>query len=449
VYIVSLTALIAYGLGRELFGDVGRVPFDPHLSEAAREEGGNLGLFLILKGFSSGAVALTGTEAISNGVPAFRKPESRNAATTLVMMGTILGTLFFGTALLASNLHPFPSHEETVNSQLGRVVFGDGPLYWVLQFSTAAILTLAANTAFAGFPLLSSIIARDGYLPRQFANRGDRLVFSNGIIFLAIAAGGLLVAFKGRTNALIPLYAVGVFTSFTLSQAGMVRYHRRRRHPNWKRGAVNNGVGAVATFVVLLIVAVTKFTSGAWIPLVVVPAIIAMFLAVHRHYERVSRSLSISPDAVRPEPFNHTVVVLVGRVHRGVIKALSYAKAMRPNHLAAVYVSFEDQDREEMERKWAEFHFDVPLEIVASPYRDLVQPVKRYLDDLDERWHNDTVTVLIPEFVMGKWYENVLHNQSALALKLALLFRPGTVVTSVPYHLDSKARSVAEDAEPL
>jgi hypothetical protein len=192
----------------------------------------------------------------------------------------------------------------------------------------------------------------------------------------------------------------------------------------------------VATFVVLLIVAVTKFTSGAWVPLVVVPMIMAVFVAVHRHYERVAASLRIRPDEVRPEAVNHTVVVLVGRVHRGVIKALNYAKSMRPNHLAAVYVSFEDDDREQMEKTWQEFNFDVPLEIVASPYRDLVQPVKRYLDDLDERWHNDTITVLIPEFVMGKWYENILHNQSALALKLALLFRRGTVVTSVPYHLD-------------
>ena len=447
VYILTLGALIAYGLGREFFGaGIGTVPFDPELSEAHREVGGDLGLFLILKGFSSGAVALTGTEAISNGVPAFRRPESKNAATTLVMMGGILGVLFFGTAVLANHLHPFPSHDETVNSQLGRVVFGEGPIYWVLQFATASILTLAANTAYAGFPLLSSLIARDGYLPRQFANRGDRLVFSNGILFLSVAAAGLLIAFNGKTNALIPLYAVGVFTSFTLSQTGMVRHHRRVRAPNWKRGVAINATGGVATFVVLLIVAGTKFTSGAWIPLVVVPLIIAVFANIHRHYQRVSEGLAITPEAVHPEALNHTVVVLVGRVHRGVIKALSYAKSLRPNHLAAVYVSFEDEDREEMERRWEEFHFDVPLEIVASPYRELVGPVKAYLDDLDSRWRNDTITVVIPEFVVGRWYSNLLHNQSALALKIALLFRPGTVVTSVPYHLDPRSRAAAEES---
>ena len=437
VYILVFGALVAYGLARELFGDLGSIPFDPEQSEATREAGGQLGLFLVLKGFSSGAVALTGIEAISNGVPAFRRPQSRNAAITLVWMAVILGTLFFGSAVLAHHLRPFPTHDETVISQLGRAVFGEGPLYVILQFATAMILTLAANTAYAGFPLLSSIIARDGYLPRQFSNRGDRLVYSNGIVLLAVAAGGLLVAFGGLTTALIPLYAVGVFTSFTLSQAGMVRFHLRRREPAWKRGVAVNAVGAAATFVVLLIVAVTKFTSGAWVPLVVVPAIIALFVSIRRHYVRVGRTLSITPEEVRPEAFNHTVVVLVGRVHKGVIKALNYAKSMRPNHLAAVFVSFDDDDREDMERQWARFRLDVPLEIVNSPYRELVDPVERYLEELDARWDNDTITVLIPEFVMGKWYENVLHNQSALALKLALLFRPGTVVTSVPYHVDA------------
>ncbi len=441
LYMAVFGILIVYGLGRELFSDLGTIPFDPERSEAAREAGGSLGLFLILKGFSSGAVALTGTEAISNGVPAFRKPQSKNAATTLLCMGVILGTLFFGSAVLAHHLRPFPSHEETVISQLGRAVFGEGPLYVVLQFATAAILTLAANTAYAGFPLLSSLIARDGYLPRQFANRGDRLVFSNGIVVLAVAAGALLVAFGGITTALIPLYAVGVFTSFTLSQSGMVRHHLRLREPGWKRSMVITGVGAVATFAVLLIVATTKFTSGAWVPLVVVPAIMALFAAIKRHYVRLGEALAITPDEVKPEALNHTVVVLVGRVHRGVIKALNYAKSLRPNHLAAVYVSFDDHDREELERQWQAFHLDVPLEIVSSPYRELVEPVEEYLDELDARWANDTITVLIPEFVVDKWYANVLHNQSALALKLALLLRAGTVVTSVPYRLKGPASS--------
>ncbi len=436
IYILSLGALLVYGLGRELLGDVGTVPLD-HSQFHGRETGGELGLFLILKGFSSGAVALTGTEAIANGVPAFRRPQSKNAANTLALMAVILGTLFFGTAVLAHHLQPFPTHSETVISQLGRVVFGEGPVYVVLQFATAAILTLAANTAYNGFPWLSSIIARDGYLPRQFANRGDRLVFSNGIVFLAVAAGILLVAFGGVTTKLIPLYAVGVFTSFTLSQAGMVRHHLRLREPAWKRGTVVNGVGAGATFVVLLIIAVTKFKSGAWLPLVVVPVFILTFRGIRRHYDRVGKVLAITPEEVRPEPIVHTVVVLVGRIHKGVIRALDYARSMRPDHLAAVYVSFEDDEDDDLQRQWEEFHIDVPLEVVRSPYRELVDAVERHLDELDDRWQNDTITVLIPEFVVDRWFANVLHNQSALALKWALLRRDDTVVTSVPYHVHS------------
>ena len=438
VYIVTMSALVVYGLSRSFFGDIDPVPFDPERSEALRETGGTLGLFLLLKGFSSGAVALTGIEAIADGVPAFRRPEARNASVTLACMATILGTLFFGTAVLAHRLHPYPSHEETVLSQLGQAVFGGGPIYLLLQFATALILVLAANTAYADFPRLSSIIARDGYLPRQFGNRGDRLVFSNGIFFLAVAASGLIIAFRGLTNALIPLYAVGVFTGFTLSQLGMVRYQQRMREPGWRLGVAVSGTGATVTFVVLLIVAATKFTSGAWVPIVVLPAIISLFLAIRRHYDKVSKALEITPAQVRPEAFNHTVVVLVGRVHRGVIKALNYATSMRPNHLSAVYMASDDEEAASMQRQWEEFRFDVPLEIVPSPYRDLVEAVEGYLDELDERWQNDTVTVLIPEFVVDRWWENILHNQSALALKLALLDRRGTVVTSVPYHLSPR-----------
>jgi amino acid transporter len=435
IYIASITLLVGYGLFRSFFGHIKPVPFDPQKSVATAVTGGSLGLFLLLKGFSSGAVALTGVEAISNGVPAFRRPKSHNAATTILWMGVILGVLFFGVSVLAHHLHPYPSHDETVISQMGRAVYGGGPIYWILQFSTAAILTLAANTAYADFPRLSSIIARDGYLPRQFANRGDRLVFSNGVVFLAVAAAVLLVAFGGLTNALIPLYAVGVFTAFTLSQAGMVIHHRRIKEQGWRRNMVINGVGAVATFIVLLIVAGTKFTSGAWLPIVVVPLIIALFSGIKRHYDRVARSLEVAPEQVRHEHINHTVVVLVGRIHRGVLKALDYARSLRPQHLVAVYVSFEDEDREELEKQWRAFQIDMPLEIVYSPYRELIGPIERYIDELDDRWDNDTITVVIPEFVVGKWYEHILHNQSALFLKGKLLFREGTVVTSVPYHV--------------
>ncbi|MGQ0520905.1 MAG: APC family permease [Actinomycetota bacterium] len=439
IYIVTLTLMVAYGLAREFFGEsIAPVPFDAERAEEVREIGGSLSLFLVLRGFSSGAVALSGVEAISNGVPAFRRPESKNAATTLTAMGFILGTLFLGVSILAYHLAPYPTHEETVISQLGRAVFGVGPLHTLLQFATAGILILAANTAYVDFPRLASIVARDGYLPRQFANRGDRLVFSNGIVFLAVAAGALLVAFGGLTTLLIPLYAVGVFTSFTLSQSGMVRHHLRLRERGWQRGVVINAVGATATLVVLLIVAVTKFAVGAWLPIVVVPAIIVLFVSIKRHYTRVRGILAVSPDEVRPRVVNHTVVVLVGRVHRGTIKALEYARSLRPNHLAAVHVLDGDGEMEEIERQWKDFRFDIPLEVVPSPYRELTPAVERYLDELDERWNDDTVTIVIPEFVTGRLLSptQLLHNQSAAALKLALLFRKDTVVTSVPYHLE-------------
>ena len=434
IYIFTLGALIVVGLTRSYFGDIGTVPFDQAAFDGSRVEGGMLGLFLILKGFSSGAVALTGVEAISNGVPAFQRPESKNAATTLTWMSIILGTLFFGVSLLARELHPYPSHEETVISQLGRVVFGDGPVYVLLQFATAAILTLAANTAYADFPRLSSIIARDGYLPRQLANRGDRLVFSNGILVLSGLAGLLIVAFGGITNALIPLYAVGVFASFTLSQAGMVRHHLRLHEPGWKRNTVINIVGAIATFIVLIIIASTKFTSGAWVPLIVIPSIVLLFKGIHRHYQRVGSALSIPPD-YRPPPMNHTMVVLVGGVHRGVLDALAYAKSVNPTRILAVTVVSEEEEQDRIEKAWAERNIDVPLEIVYDPYRELTRPILRYVDELDARWDNDIVTVLIPEFVVDHWWGHLLHNQTALLLKGRLLFRKGTVVTSIPYHV--------------
>ena len=438
VYITTLSALVGYGLFRSFFGEIETVPFDAERAEGIAEVGGSLSLFILLRGFSSGAVALSGIEALADGVPAFRKPEAKNAAATLTIMAAILGTLFFGVSVLAHRLHPYPTHEETVISQMGRVVFGEGPLHVILQFATAGILVLAANTAYADFPRLSSIIARDGFLPRQFANRGDRLVFSNGVVFLAVFAGVLLVGFGGITTALIPLYAVGVFTSFTLSQTGMVFRHRRLRQRGWKRNMVLNSVGATSTFIVLLIVSITKFTVGAWLPIVVVPTIIGIFLAINRHYRSLEGVLAILPADVRPAAANNTVVVLVGRVHRGVVKAIQYARSLRPNHITALYVAYDDEERERMEQQWADFGFDVPLEVISSPYRELPPAVGAYLDELDERWNDDIITVIIPEFVAGKYSPTqLLHNQSALALKVALLFRPNTIVTSVPYHVRS------------
>jgi amino acid transporter len=454
VYIISITVMVAIGLWRVFFGDYDQVPFEHERAHDVAQFGGSLSLFLLLRGFSSGAVALTGVEAISNGVPAFRKPESRNAATTLTWMAVTLGTLFLGLSILASRLHPFPTHTETVNSQMARVLFGESAFYWVIQLSTCAILILAANTAFADFPRLSSIIAKDGYLPRQFANRGDRLVFSNGIVFLGVAASILIVIFGGIVTALIPLYAIGVFTSFTLSQSGMVRHHLRLKEPGWRRGVAINGIGATATFIVMMIVAVTKFTKGAWVPIVVVPMVIALFKAISRHYRGVGEGIHIEPEQLPPAPHQHTFVVLVGRVHRGVALAIQYARSLRPDHIVALHIADEAIDHAEVERDWSRFGFEIPLDIVDSPYRELTAPVNRYLDRLEARWSSDQLTVVIPEFVVGvKSITNVLHGQNGLALKLSLLGRPNTAVVSVPFHVgvpstDANALSASESAPP-
>jgi amino acid transporter len=454
IYIFVLSGLIAWGLAHEfhLFGlhEFANISFADvtkdltpaqiaHTKEELRIGAagvGTLGLFRLLRGFSSGAVALTGVEAISNGVPAFERPESKNAAITLVWMGVILGGLFLGVSVLAHHLHPIPLEiGESVFSQMGRTVFGKGILYYVLQGATAAILTLAANTAYADFPRLSSIIARDGYLPRQLANRGDRLVFSNGVLVLAFAAGVLVVIFGGNESKLIPLYAVGVFTSFTLSQTGMVRHHQKEHEPGWRRNIVINAVGAISTAIVALIIATSKFTEGAWVSIVVVLLVIALFRGIHGHYATVAKSLKADQD-FRPRRMNHTVVVLVGSVHRGVLEALAYASSLQPTRLLAVTVVSDEEEQEKIEQIWAERKIDVPLEIVHSPYRELSRPILRFIDELDARYENDIITVVVPEFVVGSWWGQLLHNQSALMLKGRLLFRKGTVVTSVPYHLD-------------
>ena len=439
VYIVMISALVFFGLTKSLFGWFGGIdpiPFGEYEpAHGVQEFGGHLSLFLLLKGFSSGAVALTGVEAISNGVPAFRRPESKNAATTLTAMAIILGTLFLGVSILAHHLHPYPSEEVTVFGQMGHQVFGGGVIFWVLQLATVGILTLAANTAYADFPRLSSIIARDGYLPRQLSNRGDRLVFSNGILVLALMAGILLVVFQGKTNALIPLYAVGVFISFTLSQSGMVRHHQKERERRWRLHAVINTVGAIATGLVALTVATTKFLDGAWVSIVVIGVIVLLFRAIKSHYDTVGAALKVTAE-YKPRRMNHTVVVLVGNVHRGVLEALAYAKSLNPNRLYAVTVVSDEEEQERVERAWSDRNLDGPLEIVHSPYRELTRPILRYVDELDARWENDVITVLLPEFLVRHWWGNILHNQTALLLKGRLLFRKGTVVTSLPYHLD-------------
>jgi amino acid transporter len=393
-----------------------------------------LTLFLALRAFASGCVALTGIEAVSDGVPAFRPPEARNARQVLVMLAAVLIALFVGITLLASAFGLTPAEQETINSQLARRVFGHTPVYYVVQAMTALILVLAANTSFADFPRLASFLARDGFLPRQFANRGDRLAFSNGIIILAILSALLLVLFSGDTHALIPLYAVGVFISFTLSQSSMVRHWLRVRTRGWAWRMVLNGIGAAATGLVMLIIATTKFTHGAWMVVLLIPCLILVFLAIHRHYHEVARQLSIDATPPGLPPLAHAVLVLIGDVHRGVLFALAYARVLSPG-ARAVYVELDPDRTRRLEERWGKWGSGVPLVVLRSPYRSVVGALLEYLDNLQAQAPDRLVTIIIPEFVPARWWQHLLHNQTALLIKGALLFRRGVVVIDVPYHL--------------
>ncbi len=438
VYIVSLALLVGVGLVRVFFFHLGALPPNPDRLAEITNGGttlGTVGILLVLRAFSSGAVALTGIEAISNGVPAFRKPESHNAATTLIAMGTILGGFFFGISVLASHISPTVSEDETLLSIMGRYVFGGENLfYYLLQFSTFAILTLAANTAFADFPRVSSIIASDGFLPRQLANRGDRLVFSNGVVVLAAVASVLIIAFGGETSALIPLYAVGVFTGFTLSQYGMVRHHRREKDKGWRRNQYINLFGAFATLIVLGVVVVSKFAIGAWIPVMLIPLVVLLFKSIGRHYDRVSAALAV-PDDYRLRRRTHTVVVLVGNIHRGVLDAIAYGRTLAPDRLIAVSVVKDEEEQQRITQQFHDYELPVDLRTIYSPYRELTGPIMRFIDEIDQDWPEDIITVVVPEFVLTHWWEQILHNQSALLLRARLRLRPNTVVTAVPTHL--------------
>ncbi|MBI3963019.1 MAG: APC family permease [Deinococcus sp.] len=394
-----------------------------------------LTLFLILRAFASGCTALTGVEAISNGVPVFRRPESRNASFTLAVLGAILLTLFLGVTALANTYAIAPRAHETVVSQLARQVFGTSPWYFLVQAATMLILILAANTSFAGFPRLTSLLARDGYLPRQLATLGDRLVFTNGIVILGAMSALLLILFHGDTHALIPLYAVGVFLCFTLSQAGMVRRWFKLRTRGWWHSALMNGVGALATGLVLLVVASVKFTHGAWIVVVLLPMLVLMFLSIKRHYIQIAQQLSLE-DYHPPKPFRHTVIIPISGVHKGVINALQYAHSIAPNDITAVYVDLNGDGAEKIRAKWEIWGQGVPLVVLPSPDRSLVAPLLKYIDDVERRRDDDIVTVVLPEFVPARWWQHLLHNQTAWLIKGALLFRRGKVVVSVPYRLE-------------
>jgi amino acid transporter len=404
-----------------------------------------LGIFLLLKAFASGSVALTGTEAIANGVPAFKPPESRNAANTMITMAILLGVLFLGITFVADGYGILPTQEggQTVVALVAGTVFGqDTLLFFLFQASTALILFLAANTSFNAFPRLAALLAIDGYMPRQFAFRGDRLAFSYGIILLAVVAAGLLVYFGGDTHALIPLYSVGVFACFTLSQIGMVRHWRRSGEPGWWYRAAINGFGAVLTAVVLVVVASVKFVDGAYLVVILIPVLVGIMLFIHRQYTSSRRELAIRPDFVADPPQREErVVIPVPGINRAVVQAVNVGRSISDD-VRAVFITDEPDDIGPMQQAWERHLPGVPLVVVESPYRALVGPLGAYLDVLDAAWPPDKeepiTFVIVPEYVARRWWERILYNQSVKRLRSSLLGRPHTVVVDVPYRREDK-----------
>jgi len=398
-------------------------------------------LFLILHTFATGCTALTGIEAISNGVPAFQRPESKNAGYTLIVMAILMGVLFVGSIGLTQFLGVIAGPQETILSALARRLLGSGPAYVLIQISTLLILAVAANTSFAGFPRLSAILGKDGFMPRQFTGLGDRLVFTNGIIFLAIATGFLIVIFNGSSHLLIPLFAIGAFLAFTLSQSGMVIHWFRERSKNWQLKAVLNGLGAIATATTLTIITISKFREGAWITVLIIPIFVIAFLRIHQHYLNVGKQLSLRglPPDLKPLPPLRLVIPISG-VHRGIVEAMDFAQSISKN-ITAVYIELEPEAGEKIRKEWNAWWPDVPLVILPSPYRSIVRPLLDYLD-LTDLEHNDgtQAAVVLPEFIPAKWWHALLHNQSSTLIKAALLLRRRTpgyqrIVIDVPYRL--------------
>jgi amino acid transporter len=429
-FVISIVTLIAAGLYHYATQTIAPVdaPMPPYAGTAP------LTMFLLLTAFANGCTAMTGVEAVSNGVPAFRPPESKNASATLVAMAVLAIAMFLGITFLAHAYRVMPSSQESGVSQLGRAIFGGHTLlYYLVQAATTLILVLAANTAYADFPRLASIVSRDRYLPRQFMNQGDRLAFSNGIIVLSLFAAILIIVFRGDTQSLLPLYMIGVFVSFTLSQAGMVIHWRQSREPGWRTSALINGFGAVVTAIVLAIVAVTKTLEGAWIVLLLIPLIVAVFKATRRHYDHVAAQLTLRGYTPQRRVHN-TVLMPIGGIQRAVVEALRYAETLSDD-VRAVYVDVDPAATDQLRREWETWGGKVQLIVLPSPYRSMMEPLLEYIEQVENERPDDYVTVILPEFVPARWWQHLLHNQRALLIKGALLFRPNTVVTSVPFHL--------------
>jgi len=433
IYVLSLAGLIAYGLFRVVSGDIpaAAIPPDPVPATGVTV----LSVLLILRAFASGSVALTGAEAVANGVPSMKPPETRNAATTLILMALTFGTIFLGLTFLAQAIGVVPDqHEqETLNSLVTRSLVGDGFPYYLVQLSTAVILALAANTGFTGFPRLAAVLANDRFMPRHFADRGERLAFSFGILVLAALASVVLVAFSGSVTALIPLYTIGVFLAFTLSQTGLVRRWLRLRPRGWKVTIVINGVGAVVTGVVLAITTITKFEHGAWMVLIVMPLLVLLLHGISTHYTAAQDSLVVEDlreDLPKlPQPM---VIVPVARLDRTAVRALTFASSIS-EHVRAVHIATSHETAAAFQHRWDAWAGNVPLEVIVSPYRSLVPPLLTYIERVAMN-RDRPLTIVVSQFVPRHWWEFFLHSQTAFRLKLALLFRPDTIVIDVPYH---------------
>lgn len=436
IFIFSIFGLIGVGFYKAFDGTLIAQP----ISQAIQFQYPAIGIFMVLKAFSAGCTALTGVEAISNGVPAFQKPESHNAAVTLGWMAGILGIMFIGITILGHLIHVHPSETETVVSQIARTVFGTGLIYYVVQISTMAILILAANTSFADFPRLSSLLAIDRYLPRQLASVGDRLVFSNGILLLGFFASLLVVLFKGDTHLLLPLYAVGVFISFTLSQAGMVKKFWTERPTHWMLSATVNMLGAITTLTVLVVITVTRFYHGAWIIVLLIPMIVILFKKIHEHYWSLGAQLTPTKEDFEHlrEPLKILVLIPVSGLHKGMIRAIRFAYTISKD-VVALTIDINPEATKRLQDEWAEADPGMPLVVLPSPFRSLSRPLLEYISERvgEERRSQREVILLVPEFVTAKWWQHFLHNQTATIMRTYLWFRyPELVVTSVRHRLE-------------